>query len=75
MRLRIDLTPSPAPSRARCRKRNQSFGRVRFGTVPAGLRTLTFRRNAAGRRLRAGRYTLRLQVAGEPLDALAFRVR
>jgi plastocyanin len=74
VRLRIDLSQPGAVS-GTLRKRNQSFGRVRFGTVPAGLRTLTFRRNAAGRRLRAGRYTLRLQVAGEPQDALGFRVR
>jgi hypothetical protein len=74
VRVRIDLS-QPAAVSGNLRKRDRGFGRVRFGTVPAGARTLTFRRNAAGRRLRAGRYTLRLRVAGEPQDALGFRVR
>jgi hypothetical protein len=74
VRVRIDLS-QPATVSGTLRRRNRSFGRVRFGTVAAGPRTLSFRRNAAGRRLTAGRYTLRLQVAGAPQDALSFRVR
>ena len=74
VRVRIDLSQRATVS-GTLRRRNLSFGRVRFGTVAAGPRTLSFRRNAAGRRLTAGRYTLRLQVAGAPQDALSFRVR
>lgn len=74
VRVRIDLS-QPAAVTGTLRKRDRSFGRVRFGTVAAGPRTLSFRRNAAGRRLKAGRYTLRLRVAGEPQEALSFRVR
>jgi plastocyanin len=74
VRVRIDLS-QPATVSGTLRRRGRSFGGVRFGTVPAGPRTLTFRRNAAGRRLTAGRYTLRLQVAGEAQDALRFKVR
>ena len=74
VRVRIDLT-RPATVTGTLRRRSRGYGRVRFGTVPAGSRTLTFRRNAAGRRLVAGRYTLRLRVAGEPQPALRFRVR
>ena len=74
VRVRIDLS-QPAEVSGTLRRRARSFGRVRFGAVPAGPRTLSFRRNAAGRRLTGGRYTLRLRVAGEPQEALRFRVR
>jgi plastocyanin len=74
VRVRIDLSQAATVS-GKLRLRDRSFGRVRFGTVPGGPRTLSFRRNAAGRRLIAGRYTLRLRVAGEAQDALRFKVR
>lgn len=74
VRVRIDLT-QPATVTGTLRRRSRGYGRVRFGTVPAGSRTLSFSRNAAGRRLVAGRYTLRLRVAGEVQPALRFRVR
>ena len=74
VRVRIDLS-QPAAVSGTLRRRGRGFGRVRFGTVQAGARTLSFRRNAAGRRLTAGRYTLRLRIAGEEQPALRFRVR
>ena len=74
MRVRIDLT-QPATVTGTLRRRSRGYGRIRFGTVEAGARTLSFRRNAAGRRLTAGRYTLRLRIAGEKQPALRFRVR
>jgi plastocyanin len=74
VRLRIDLS-RPAPVAGTLRRGARRFGRVDFGTVAAGARTLTFRRNAAGRRLTAGRYTLRLRVAGVLQPVLRFRVR
>jgi plastocyanin len=74
VRVRIDLS-QPATVTGTLRRRARGYGRVRFGTVAAGARTLTFRRNAAGRRLIPGRYTLRLRVAGEPQPPLQFRVR
>jgi len=74
VRVRIDLS-QPATVTSTLRRRGRSFGSVRFGSVPAGPRTLTFRRNAAGRRLTAGRYTLRLLVAGAAQEALRFKVR
>ena len=61
--MQIDLS-QPATVTGTLRRRGRGFGRVRFGTVQAGARTLSFRRNAAGRRLTAGRYTLRLRIAG-----------
>jgi plastocyanin len=74
VRVRIDLT-RPATVTGTLRRRSRAYGRVRFGTVPAGLRTLTFRRNAAGRRLVAGRYTLKITVADRAPQTLRFKVR
>jgi hypothetical protein len=77
-RLRIDLS-APADVRGTLRRRApgarrfRAFGRLRFGRVGAGARTLTFTRTAAGRRLRPGRYTLALHAAGTR-RTLAFRV-
>jgi plastocyanin len=51
------------------------FGRVDFGTVAAGMRTLKFTKNTAGRRLTAGRYTLTLTIGGGPQPPLRFKVR
>jgi hypothetical protein len=53
----------------------KSFGRVSFGTVPAGARTLSFTKNSAGKRLTAGRYTLKLSVGARAPQTLTFRVR
>ena len=62
-----------AQRRAPGAKRFKRYGTVRFGTVAAGPRTLRFTRTAAGKRLRAGRYTLALRAAGER-RTLRFRV-
>ena len=53
----------------------KSFGRVSFGTVAAGARTLTFTKNTAGKRLTAGRYKLKLTVSGRAPQTLSFKVR
>ena len=47
---------------------------MRFGTVPAGPRSLRFARTAAGRRLGLGRYRLTVRAAGVT-RTLAFRIR
>jgi plastocyanin len=81
VKLRIDLSEAAPvsgtlkrrPPRGRARARG--FGRVSFGSVAAGPRTLSFTRNAGGRRLTAGRYTLSVAVAGRAPRSLAFRVR
>ena len=78
VRLRIDLS-APADVRGTLRRkapgarRFKAFGSVRFGRVAAGPRTLKFTRNAAGRRLLPGRYSLALR-AGEARRTLSFRV-
>ena len=81
MKVQIDLSlpargrghaDPPAAARQRAR---QSFGRVDFGTVAAGARTLTFTKNAAGKRLTAGRYKLKLTVTGRAPQTLSFKVR
>ncbi len=74
VRVRIDLS-QPARVTGTLRRRGRGFGRVRFGTVAGGARTLSFRRTAAGRRLTAGRYTLRLRIAGREQRVLRFKVR
>jgi plastocyanin len=74
VRVRIDLS-KPATVTGTLQRRGRRFGRVRFGTVGAGPRTLRFRLTATGRKLVAGRYVLALRVAGEPQPALRFRVR
>lgn len=74
VRVRIDLS-EPATVTGVLRRRARRFGRVRFGSVGAGPRTLRFRRTATGRRLLAGRYVLLLRVAAEAQPALRFRVR
>jgi hypothetical protein len=65
------LTRRPPRGKARAKR----FGRVDFGTVAAGPRTLRFSRNAAGRRLNAGRYRLKLTIAGAEPRTLSFKVR
>lgn len=78
VRLRIDLS-APADLRGTLRhkapgaRRFKAFGGLRFGRVAAGPRTLKFTRNAAGRRLLPGRYSLALR-AGEARRTLSFRV-
>jgi plastocyanin len=81
VRLRIDLS-APARVTGVLRRRppragapGRRFGRVDFGTVAAGPRTLTFQRTASGKRLTAGRYTLAATVRGAGSRSLSFRVR
>ena len=74
VRVQIDLS-APAEVSGTLKRRGKRFGRVGFGTVAAGARTLRFTKNATGRRLTSGRYVLRLSVAGDVQPALRFRVR
>jgi plastocyanin len=74
VRIRIDLSRAATVTGTLAR-RGRSFGRVSFGTVAAGPRTLRFTRTASGRRLTPGRYTLAIRVAGDPARTLRFRVR
>jgi plastocyanin len=74
VRLAIDLSRAARVSGV-LRRRARRFGRVDFGTVPAGPRTLRFRRTGAGKRLTAGRYTLAVTVNGAGTRRLSFRVR
>ena len=81
VKVRIDLSASARvtgtltrrPPRGKARAKR--FGRVDFGTVAAGARTLSFTRNAAGKRLTAGCYQLELTVTGGAARTLSFRVR
>jgi plastocyanin len=74
VRVRIDLSGA-ARVRGVLRRGGRRFGRVDFGTVPAGPRTLRFRRTTAGRRLAAGRYVLTATIDGAGSRTLRFRVR
>ena len=74
MRIRIDLS-APARVTGTLKRRAKRFGRVDFGTVAAGPRTLRFQRTTSGRRLKAGRYALALSVDGAAAETLRFRVR
>ena len=67
--VRIDLS-APALVKGTLKRGKRRAGKVAFGTVAAGPRSLRF-----GKRLAPGRYTLRLRVAGLPPRALKFRVR
>jgi plastocyanin len=53
----------------------RAFGRLDFGAVPAGPRTLRFSRTASGRRLTPGRYRLRMTLDGRAARTLRFVVR
>jgi hypothetical protein len=79
VRLRIDLARAAAVTGSLTRRgqrgRARRFGRVDLGTVPAGPRTLRFSRTATGRRLTAGRYTLRLRIGAAAPRMLRFRIR
>jgi plastocyanin len=74
VRLRIDLS-APARVTGVLKRRTKRFGRVDFGTVAAGPRTLRFQRTSTGKRLTAGRYSLALSVGGAAAKTLRFRVR
>jgi plastocyanin len=74
VRIRIDLS-APARVTGTLKRRAKRFGRVDFGTVAAGPRTLRFRRTASGKRLKRGRYSLALSVDGAAAETLRFRVR
>ncbi len=56
-------------------RKAKRFGRVDFGTVAAGMRTLKFTKTAAGKRLTAGRYTLKLTIGARAPQTLGFKVR
>jgi plastocyanin len=81
VRVKIDLSQPAAVSGTlarrplRGRAKASRFGRVNFGTVAAGMRTLRFTRNSAGRRLTAGRYSLNLTIGDRPPQKLRFKVR
>jgi hypothetical protein len=74
VRVRIDLSQAAAVA-GRLTRRSRRFGRVDFGTVPAGPRTLRFTRTAGGRRLTPGRYKLALRLGAAERRTLRFRVR
>lgn len=74
VRLRIDLS-APARVTGVLKRRAKRFGRVDFGTVAAGPRTLRFRRTTSGKRLTRGRYSLALTVDGAAAKTLRFRIR
>jgi hypothetical protein len=67
--LRIDLS-APARVRGALKRKRRAAGRISLGTVPAGARTLRF-----GKRLKPGRYSLRLRVGALPARTLRFRIR
>jgi plastocyanin len=80
VKVRIDLSRPADVSGALSRRppggtRARRFGRVDFGTVAAGMRTLKFTKNAAGKRLTAGRYTLKLTIGTRAPQTLRFKVR
>jgi hypothetical protein len=79
--LRVELTAQGALA-GRLERRPLSgkagfrrYGRVDFGAVPAGARTLRFTRTKAGRRLQPGRYKLAVTLDGKAARTLRFVVR
>jgi plastocyanin len=81
VKLRIDLSQPAVVTGTLARRpprgnvRAKRFGRVSFGTVAAGIRTLKFTKNAAGKRLIAGRYRLELTIGTRAPQTLSFKVR
>jgi hypothetical protein len=81
VRLRIDLSQPAGVAGTLARRpprgnaKAKRFGRVRFGTVAAGMRTLSFTKTSAGKRLTAGRYTLKLTIGALAPRTLRFKVR
>jgi len=67
--VRIDLTAA-AHVRGRLKRGRRGAGKVDLGTVAAGPRTVRI-----GRRLKPGRYTLRVRVGDLPQRTLRFRIR
>jgi plastocyanin len=67
--LRIDLTAA-AHVRGTLRRGRRRAGKINLGTVAAGPRTVRI-----GRRLKPGRYTLRVRVGNLPQRTLRFRIR
>jgi plastocyanin len=67
--LRIDVNQA-APVRGTLKRRGRAATKLDLGTVADGPRTLRF-----GRRLKPGRYTLRLRVGTLPARTLRFRIR
>jgi plastocyanin len=77
VRVRIDLSRAARVTGTLTRRTapRGRFGRLDFGSVDAGARTLRFSTNAAGRRLAPGRYTLVVRVEDAAPRTLRFRVR
>jgi plastocyanin len=81
VKLRIDLSQPAVVTGTLARRpprgnvRAKRFGRVSFGTVAAGMRTLKFTKNAAGKRLTAGRYRFELTIGTRAPQTLSFKVR
>jgi plastocyanin len=78
VRLEIDLS-APAEVTGKVKRKRPSgtykrFGSVDFGIVDAGPQKLSFKRVESGKRLKKGRYKLKLS-AGEDTETLKFRVR
>jgi plastocyanin len=67
--VRIDLT-APATVTGTLKRGKRKAGKVDFGTVAAGPRSLRF-----GKRLKPGRYTLKLRAGTLAPRTLKFRVR
>jgi len=67
--VRIDLT-SEARVRGTFKRGRRRAGRINLGIVAAGPRTVRI-----GRRLKPGRYTLRVRVGNLPQRTLRFRIR
>jgi plastocyanin len=74
VRIRIDLSAAARVTGV-LKRRATRYGRVDFGSVAAGPRTLRFQRTSSGKRLRTGRYSLALSVDGAVAKTLRFRVR
>jgi plastocyanin len=71
----LQLTLSRAARvRGTLTRKGHRFGRVDFGTVRAGKRTLRFTKTTARKRLARGRYKLALRIGAEPARTLRFRV-
>jgi plastocyanin len=67
--LKVDLS-APAAVRGTLKRRGHAAAKISLGTVSAGPHTLRF-----GRKLKRGRYALKLRVGTLPARTLHFRIR
>ena len=67
--LKINLSQD-ARVRGTLKRKRRNAGRIDLHTVPAGARTIRF-----GKRLKPGRYTLKLRVGTLPARTLRFRIK